>query len=214
MMMMIVITTIMMMMTNAEEEIAALEEEAAIACEAYDKEVAARDTYNEHNTSMAQEKKDMMTQIEAEQGDLSVYQKDVVSATNAKSEKEDELAKVQKKLAEAEAKRNEMNDKKRRFEGDLGSFRKDIDDMELVITKAEQEKINRDHTIRNMNDEIAHQDELINKLNKEKKFMQETQVKSSEELGTAEDKLVSDCFFGMLLLYYSLCSMFLTFMPI
>ena len=41
-----------------------------------------------------------------------------------------------------------------------------------------------------MNDEIAHQDELINKLNKEKKYMQENQAKSSEELGSAEEKLV------------------------
>merc|ERR1712083_1204101 len=70
-----------------------------------------------------------------------------------------------------------------------GSFRKDIDDMEMAIGRAEQEKTNRDHTIRNMNDEIAHQDELINKLNKEKKYMQENQLKSSEELGTAEEKL-------------------------
>merc|ERR1712142_1247588 len=55
--------------------------------------------------------------------------------------------------------------------------------------KAEQEKTNRDHTIRNLNDEIAHQDELINKLNKEKKHMQENQSKSSEELTSAEEKL-------------------------
>ena len=39
-----------------------------------------------------------------------------------------------------------------------------------------QEKTNKDHTIRGMNDEIAHQDELINKLNKEKKHMAESQV--------------------------------------
>merc|ERR1712203_1295026 len=89
----------------------------------------------------------------------------------------------------AEAKRNELSEKKRKYEGDLGSFRKDIDDMEMAIGRAEQEKTNRDHTIRNMNDEIAHQDELINKLNKEKKYMQENQLKSSEELGTAEEKL-------------------------
>merc|ERR1712083_1077755 len=76
-------------------------------------------------------------------------------------------------------------------DNDLGSFRKDIDDMELQIQKAEQEKTNRDHTIRNMNDEIAHQDELINKLNKEKKHAMETQAKSSDELTNAEEKMDS-----------------------
>merc|ERR1712189_107211 len=91
--------------------------------------------------------------------------------------------------ANTEAMRNEMGDKKRRYENDLSSFRKDIDKLNMSIQKAEQEKTNRDHTIRNMNDEIAHQDELINKLNKEKKHMQENQSKSSEELTSAEEKL-------------------------
>merc|ERR1712059_209915 len=78
---------------------------------------------------------------------------------------------------------------KRKYENDLGSYRKDIDDLEISIQKAEQEKTNRDHTIRNMNDEIAHQDELINKLNKEKKYAMETQAKSTEELTSAEEKM-------------------------
>merc|ERR1711931_365611 len=51
------------------------------------------------------------------------------------------------------------------------------------------EKTNRDHTIRNLNDEIAHQDEVINKLTKEKKYLQESQAKSSDELTQAEEKV-------------------------
>merc|ERR1719317_864265 len=82
-----------------------------------------------------------------------------------------------------------MQDKKRRYESDLSSFRKDIDDMNMSIQKAEQEKTNRDHTIRNLNDEIAHQDEAINKLTKEKKYLQESQAKSSDELTQAEEKV-------------------------
>merc|ERR550532_742940 len=169
--------------------IAKLEEEAAIACSAYDKEVNERDRLNEEINDMTSEKKSMMTQIEQEQGDLSSYQADLARANSEKSDKEDLLDKTQKKLAETEAKRNEMIDKKRRFESDLSSFRKDIDDMNMQIQKAEQEKTNRDHTIRNLNDEIAHQDELINKLTKEKKYMQESQAKSSEELTQAEEKV-------------------------
>jgi myosin heavy chain 6/7 len=48
--------------------------------------------------------------------------------------------------------------------------------------QAEQDKATKDHQIRNLNDEIAHQDELINKLNKEKKQQGETNQKTSEEL--------------------------------
>merc|ERR1712198_827418 len=174
---------------DVEAVIAKLEEEAAIACSAYDKEVSERDRLNEEVAQMTQDKKDMLKQIEQEQGDLSSYQKDLATATTTKAEKEEELVNTQKKLADAEAMRNEMMDKKRRYENDLSSFRKDIDELNMSIQKAEQEKTNRDHTIRNLNDEIAHQDELINKLNKEKKHMQENQSKSSEELTSAEEKL-------------------------
>ena len=126
---------------------------------------------------MTQDKKDMMHQIEQEQGDLSSFQTDLARATTEKQAKEDDLAETNKKLAAAEAARNDAVERKRRFESDLSSFRKDIDDMQMSIQKAEQEKTNRDHTIRNLNDEIAHQDELINKLTKEKKYMQESQAK-------------------------------------
>lgn len=39
--------------------------------------------------------------------------------------------------------------------------------------QAEQDKASRDHQIRNLNEEISHQDDLINKLTKEKKHLQE-----------------------------------------
>merc|ERR1719373_441732 len=138
---------------------------------------------------MTADKKAMLYQIEQEQGDLSSYQQDLARATTEKQAKEEELVKTTKLLADTEAKRNEMIEKKRRFENDLSSFRKDIDDINMSVQKAEQEKTNRDHTIRNLNDEIAHQDELINKLTKEKKYMQESQAKSSEEVIQAEEKV-------------------------
>merc|ERR1719350_1105538 len=173
---------------DVEAIIAKLEEEAAVACAAYDKEVVERDRLNEEVGQMTQDKKDMMHQIEQEQGDLSGFQKDLATATNSRSEKEDELVATQKKLTDTEQQRNDMQEKKRRYESDLSSFRKDIDDMNMSIQKAEQEKTNRDHTIGNLNDEIANQDEGINKLTKEKKYLQESQAKSSDELTQAEEK--------------------------
>merc|ERR1719466_641478 len=60
--------------------------------------------------------------------------------------------------------------------------------MELTVQKGENEKATKDHSIRSLNDEIAHQDELINKANKEKKIFQETNQKNAEELQSVEDK--------------------------
>merc|ERR1711899_115900 len=174
---------------DMEAGIAALEEEAAVACKAYDEVVEVRDRLNGEIEQMTSDKKSMMAQIEAEQGDLSGYQRDLAHASEQKSAKEGELATTQKKLADTQEKKQQMTDTKRKLETDLGSFKKDIEDMEISIQKAEQEKTNRDHTIRNMNDEIAHQDELINKLNKEKKHAMETQAKSSDELTSAGEKM-------------------------
>merc|ERR1719320_718908 len=142
------------------------EQEAAVACGQYDTEKDMRDKFVEESTDMTAEKKALMMQIEQEQGDLSSYQSELARATDEKGIKEDELAKTQKILADVEGKKNQMIEDKRRFEGDLSNFRKDIDDLEMTIQRAEQENTNKDHTIRGLNDEIASQDEMINKLNK------------------------------------------------
>merc|ERR1711997_844532 len=47
---------------------------------------------------------------------------------------------------------------------------------------------NRDHTIRFLNDEISSQDEVINKINKEKKHVNEGASKASEDLQVVEEK--------------------------
>ena len=55
-------------------------------------------------------------------------------------------------------------------------MRKDAADLEDQISKAEAEKTNRDHSMRTLNDEISGLDELISKLNKEKKFFQVSNI--------------------------------------
>eukprot|EP00092_Neocalanus_flemingeri_P002100 GFUD01002240.1.p1 GENE.GFUD01002240.1~~GFUD01002240.1.p1 ORF type:complete len:1946 (-),score=533.02 GFUD01002240.1:249-6086(-) len=174
---------------DMEAEIAKMEEEAAISCGAYDKEVERRDQLNDEIKEMTADKRNMMARMEEEQGDLSGFQRDLVVATEENAKQNDEIDKLQKELANTEAKRAQISGDKKKYENDLTRFRKDIDEMEMAVQQAEQEKMNRDHTIRNLNDEIANQDELINKLNKEKKYLQETQLKSSDELTSATEKM-------------------------
>merc|ERR1711988_2011266 len=66
---------------------------------------------------------------------------------------------------------------------------KEIEDIELAIAKVELEKGNRDHTIKVLQDEIAEQDEVINKLNKEKKHIAENQAKSNDDMISANEKV-------------------------
>ena len=68
-------------------------------------------------------------------------------------------------------------------------MKKDIADLELAIQRAEQERKAKDHTIKGLNEDVLLQDELINKLNKEKKHLKENSAKSSEDLQAVNDKV-------------------------
>merc|ERR1712110_338043 len=173
---------------SVEDQLAELEAEAALHCTEFDKEVAIRDDCNAKNKGMAAEIKNMLDTIGQSQGDLTQYQQDLSKVSGEKSGLEDKLAKSQETLAKAEIEFKNLSDKKRAFENDVGAFRKDIDDMQMALQRAQQEKANKEHTIHSMNEEIAHQDEAINKLNKEKKHMQENNAKQLEE-GAAEEKV-------------------------
>merc|ERR1712203_72468 len=114
-------------------------------------------------------------QLEAEQGNLSQYQERQAKANATKAVAEVDLVTAQQTLAvEQDAKTALVADKKV-MEAEVAVVKKDMEDLELALQKLEQEKINRDHQIRSLNDEVAAQDEVINKLNKEKKHIGDTQ---------------------------------------
>merc|ERR1712114_110043 len=131
----------------------------------------------------------MSKQLSEEQGNISVYTDRQAKALQIKSETEVELAQAQKVLASEEGSRVELAAEVKSHSGSIGAVKKDIEDVELAILKVEQEKGNRDHTIKTLQAEVAEQDEVINKLNKEKKHLSATQAKSSEDLVAAEEKV-------------------------
>merc|ERR1719281_1510039 len=110
------------------------------------------------------------------------------SMDDLKAEADVELAAQTNVLKGEEASRIELAQEVKAHSGSIGAVKKDIEDVELMITKVETEKGNRDHTIRTLQDEIAEQDEVINKLNK-KKHLSATQAKSNEDLMGAEEKV-------------------------
>ena len=101
---------------------------------------------------------------------------------------EEELA-AQDKLDQREQARQDAKADKKVLEQEVVAIKKDIDNIMVAIQKLEQEKTNRDHTIKSVNDETANQYEVINKLNKEKKHISENAAKSMEDLQVAEDKV-------------------------
>merc|ERR1711963_731381 len=131
----------------------------------------------------------MTKQLAEEQGSISVYTDRQAKANQIKAEAEVELSGRTKVLKEEEESRVALAAEVKAHSGSIGAVKKDIEDVELAITKVETEKGNRDHTIKTLQDEIAEQDEVINKLNKEKKHLSATQAKSAEDLVSAEEKV-------------------------
>merc|ERR1719166_327022 len=174
---------------NPEEELRLLEEKANATYGEYQAALATTANLESQMGNLKDEIAAMSKQLAEEQGSISVYTDRQAKSTQLKTETEMELAKQQKVLASEEQSRVQLAAEVKAHSGSISAVKKDIEDVELAITKVEQEKGNRDHTIKVLQDEIAEQDEVINKLNKEKKHLSATQAKSNEDLIGAEEKV-------------------------
>merc|ERR1719365_138395 len=173
-------------MPNPEEELRLLEEKANASYGKYKEALDVTASLEGERDALKDDIKALTTQLEQEQGNLSIYTDRQAKAAQMKAETEVELATQQQNLAAEEASRIELAAEVKQHAGSIGNVKKDI---ELAITKVEQEKTNRDHTIKSLNDEVTEQDEVINKLNKEKKHIAETQAKSNDDLISADEKV-------------------------
>merc|ERR1719195_1189122 len=182
-------TRAMIGLPNPEAELQMLEQKAN---ETYGEYKAALDKTAELEGSMDDLKAEiaaMTKQLAEEQGSVSIYTDRQAKATGLKAEAESNLAVQNEILKGEENSRVALAAEVKAHSGSIGAVKKDIEDVELAITKVETEKGNRDHTIRTLQDEIAERDEVINKLNKEKKHLSATQAKSNEDLQGAEEKV-------------------------
>merc|ERR1712241_371829 len=174
---------------NLEEELRLLEEKANGTYGLYQEQLETKKRLEAENVAMEHEKKDLLAQLEKEQGNMSEYTERQAKASAQKADLEVQLGEAGNKLVQMEALRIQAGQDKKALEGDNTGIKEDMEDLELAIQKLEQEKTNRDHTIRSLNDEISNQDEVINKLNKEKKHMGENSAKAIEDLQVAQDKV-------------------------
>merc|ERR1712083_634093 len=174
---------------DLEAELKILEDKANEAYGAYLEQVNNKARMEQDNVTMEDEKKALVAQLQAEQGNLGEYTERQAKASAAKADLEVQLADAGDKLISMEEARQQAGLDKKALEADNLIIKKDIGDLELAIQKLEQEKTNRNHVIRHLNDEIASTDEIIAKLNKEKKHMSDNASKSVEDLQGAEEKV-------------------------
>merc|ERR1712228_980721 len=87
---------------NLEQELAILEEKAKSAYGAYEEQVNTMKRLEQENVDMEEEKKALMKQLEAEQGNLSEYTERQAKATAAKADLEVQLVDAGNKLTRTE----------------------------------------------------------------------------------------------------------------
>merc|ERR1712183_396788 len=144
---------------NPEEELRLLEEKANATYGVYKEKLDTKEKLEGQLGDLKDEIAAMSKQLSEEQGNISVYTDRQSKALALKGSTEIELAQQQAVLASEEASRVELANEVRAHSGSIGAVKKDIEDVELAITKVEQEKGNRDHTIKTLQDEIAEQGE-------------------------------------------------------
>merc|ERR1711884_751673 len=142
---------------NIEEELRLLEEKANEAYGAYKEQLDTKARLEEENVKCKEDNKALLKQIEAEQGNLGEYTERQAKASAQKADLEVQLSDAGNKLANMEQSRIAATGDKKSLEQENTVIKKDIEDLELAIQKLEQEKTNRDHNIRSLNDEIANQ---------------------------------------------------------
>merc|ERR1719153_308021 len=174
---------------NPEEELRKPEEEANASYGKYKEALDVTETLKGSLDGLKEDIKTMGEQLKQEQGSISVYTDRQAKASALKAQTEAELAQQQSVLSQEESSRVALAAEVKAHSGSIGVVKKEIEDIELAISKVELEKGNRDHTIKVLGDEIAEQDEVINKLNKEKKHIAETQAKSNDDMVSVSEKV-------------------------
>jgi len=164
------------------------EEKIAIAEANIDKALADRKKVEAVHQTLLAQKNELVLALQS--GGSAVQ--DIIDKTNRV---EAMAADVQKQLEECN---NRINGEKQQMDSisqqmskvnsqktQLGS---EIESLEGKLANAEQDRADKDDQIRTLKDEIEHQNDMISKLQREKKGCQESRQRTEEDIQAMEDK--------------------------
>merc|ERR1719315_1018331 len=117
---------------------------------------------------------------------------DIIDKTNRLEGQKNDLQKqvddTKKRVKNEEDLINGINQAGVKVSADANRLREEIKTLECECEKAEDDKSTKDNQIRTLREEIAHQEELIAKLGKEKKGAGEGRQKTEEDIQAMEDR--------------------------
>merc|ERR1711992_226771 len=114
---------------------------------------------------------DKTNRIEAQKDDLQKQMDETQARIRAE---EDQIASLQAQCSKVKA--------------DADKLAGDVKTLESTLEATEEDKMTKDNQIRTLKEEIAHQEDMIAKLQKEKRGVAEARQKTEEDIQSMEDK--------------------------
>jgi len=153
-----------------------------------DKAISECDAVVAKHDALVNEKSEL--QLALSSGGSAVQ--DIIDKTNrleaAKNDVQKQLDDTLKRVKGEEELINGINQSGAKVSADAGRLREEIKNLENECVKCEEDKSTKDNQINTLREEIAHQEELIGKLQKEKKAGGEGRQKTEEDIQAMEDK--------------------------
>jgi len=153
-----------------------------------DKAISECDAVVAKHDALVNEKSEL--QLALSSGGSAVQ--DIIDKTNrleaAKNDVQKQLDDTLKRVKGEEDLISGINQSGAKVSADAGRLREEIKNLENECVKCEEDKSTKDNQINTLREEIAHQEELIGKLQKEKKAGGEGRQKTEEDIQAMEDK--------------------------
>merc|ERR1711920_1141336 len=105
-----------------------------------------------------------------------------------KNDVEKQLKDCQARIKGEEDQKAAINSQAAKVMADADKLKGDIKIMEANMEACEEDKATKDGQIRTLKEEIAHQEELVAKLTKEKRNIGDSRQKTEEDIQAMEDK--------------------------
>merc|ERR1719433_1771317 len=117
---------------------------------------------------------------------------DIVDKTNrieaVKNDLQKQLDDLNKRIHSEEEQIASIQNAQSKTMGEALKLKDEIAILESTMVACEEDKASKDSQIRNLKEELAHQEELIAKLGKEKRGVGENRQKTEEDIQSIEDK--------------------------
>merc|ERR1719232_137479 len=164
------------------------EEKIAIAEANIDKALADRKKVEAVHAALSAQKNELVLALQS--GGSAVQ--DIIDKTNRveamAQDVQKSLDEVKQRIAGEKAQMDSIGQAQSKINSTKAALSSEINALEGKLGAAEQDKADKDEQIRTLKEEIEHQNDMVSKLNREKKGCQESKQKTEEDIQSMEDR--------------------------